>query len=384
MAPQDSTGQDPGDSPPANVPTGTRIIETYEVGELVSSGGMGEVYRGVNVHTGAPVAIKIVLPSLAEDEKISKLFKKEAQILGRLNHDAIVRYHIYTLDHRIGRPCLVMEFVDGESLARRLDVEGPLPEDEVRRLIRRLAEGLGEAHKAGIVHRDLTPGNVILQGGSVERAKIIDFGIARTADAGGTLQDWFAGTLDFVSPEQLGDFGGTIDARSDIYSLGLLAAACCLGRAIPMGATVDEAVTFRRGVPDISGIPPALAPALAKMLEPNPASRPGSMAEVVALLEAPPDAPAERRPRPKTMPAPDRPEIAPVQATPPGQADTPPRQSPGTAQATARQHRQSQARPVRPPPDTTPPPPRSSSPMFVLMLLALATVLAAAAFFVLR
>ena len=117
------------------VPLGTVIIETYEIQSLINVGGMGEVYRGINMHTKDEVAIKIVLPSLAHDPKISALFQKEAQVLGRLFHDSIVRYHIYTYDKGIGRPCLVMEFVEGESLTEHFD-SGPMPEDQVRRLSR--------------------------------------------------------------------------------------------------------------------------------------------------------------------------------------------------------------------------------------------------------
>src|SRR5882724_3788155 len=99
---------------------GVQLNDTYEIDERIASGGMGEVYRGHNIQTGEPVAIKTILPELAAQEAISALFKKEATILGRLYHDTIVRYYSFSRDPRLGRPYLAMEFVDGVSLADRI------------------------------------------------------------------------------------------------------------------------------------------------------------------------------------------------------------------------------------------------------------------------
>lgn len=270
------------------VTTGTQIIGTYEIEQLISSGGMGEVYRGRNIHNGEPVAIKIVLPSLAHDPKIVALFQKEAMVLGRLSHDAIVRYHVFTNDPVIGRPSLVMEFVAGTALGDQLD-RGPMPLEDVKVLLRRLASGLDKAHKAGVVHRDLSPDNVILEDGQVEHAKIIDFGIAKSSTIGGgtLLQGQFAGKFNFVSPEQLGAFGGTVDGRSDIYSLALLIAAACRGKLMDMGSSIVDAVGKRASVPDLQGVPPEMQPLLAHMLQPDPANRPDSMAAVIMMLDNP-------------------------------------------------------------------------------------------------
>ena len=125
---------------------------------------------------------------------IEALFQKEAKVLGRLAHDAIVRYHTYMNPPEIGRPSLIMEFVEGKSLNDRIK-EGPLPEDEVRVLLRRIASGLDRAHGAGVVHRALSPDNIILEGEKVENAKIIDFGIAKSSMKGDRtlLQGQFAG-----------------------------------------------------------------------------------------------------------------------------------------------------------------------------------------------
>ena len=113
------------------VASGTLIMGTYEIEKLINSGGMGEVYRGRNIHNDEPVAIKIVLPSLAHDPKIVALFQKESTTLSRLSHEAIVRYHVFTVDPTIGRPCMVMEFVSGTSVSDRIE-QGPMPvEDSV-------------------------------------------------------------------------------------------------------------------------------------------------------------------------------------------------------------------------------------------------------------
>ena len=148
-----------------------------------------------------------------------------------------------------------MEFVDGKSL---FDVmaRGPMSTADVCKLCHRLASGLSAVHEAGAVHRDLSPDNIILPGGKVERAKIIDFGIARSATIGGEtlIGGSFAGKYNYVSPEQLGLFGGDVRERSDIYSLGLVLAAAMRGSPIDMGGSQMEVVEKRRAVPDLSTI----------------------------------------------------------------------------------------------------------------------------------
>ncbi|MBZ9669073.1 serine/threonine-protein kinase [Mesorhizobium sp. ES1-3] len=260
---------------------GTQLSGIYELDERIASGGMGEVYRGHNIQTGDHVAIKIVLPEFARDQTILSLFRKEASILNHLSHDAVVRYHVFTIDPRIGRPYLAMEFVDGQSL---FDVmrHGPMPGEEVRRLCHRLTSGLAAVHQAGAVHRDLSPDNIILPGGRVERAKIIDFGIARSAAAGGEtlIGGKFAGKYNYVSPEQLGLYGGEVSEQSDIYSLGLVLAAALRGKPLDMGGSQYEVIEKRRTVPDLSDIDPDFQELIAAMLQPDPRDRPASMAEI--------------------------------------------------------------------------------------------------------
>ncbi|TPL79799.1 serine/threonine protein kinase [Mesorhizobium sp. B2-3-13] len=260
---------------------GTQLSGIYELDERIASGGMGEVYRGHNIQTGDHVAIKIVLPEFARDQTILSLFRKEASILNHLSHDAVVRYHVFTIDPKIGRPYLAMEFVDGQSL---FDVmrRGPMPGEEVRRLCHRLASGLAAVHQAGAVHRDLSPDNIILPGGRVERAKIIDFGIARSAAAGGEtlIGGKFAGKYNYVSPEQLGLYGGEVSEQSDIYSLGLVLAAVLRGKPLDMSGTQYDVVEKRRTVPDLSDIDPNFHELVGAMLQPDPRDRPASMADI--------------------------------------------------------------------------------------------------------
>lgn len=302
------------------VTAGTRIIGTYEIEKLINTGGMGEVYRGRNIHDGEPVAIKIVLPHLAQDEMITQLFQKEAKVLNRLVHDAIVRYYVFTNDPDIGRPCMIMEFIEGTSMNDRLK-QGPMSEEDVRLLLRRLASGLEKAHAMGVVHRDLSPDNVILHDGSVAQAKIIDFGIAKSTMKGDAtlLQGQFAGKFSYVAPEQLGAYGGNVDGRADIYSLALMMVAVAQGRQLNMGKSIVEAVRARAAVPDLSGVYPSLRPLLSHMLEPDPANRPADMGEVIRLLDNPEDIPEVAEPEDDD---PDRTRIVRMPTQPPAKAKT--------------------------------------------------------------
>lgn len=265
----------------ATTAVGTQLSGIYELDERIAFGGMGEVYRGHNIQTGDHVAIKIVLPEFARDQTILSLFRKEASILNHLSHDAVVRYHVFTIDPGIGRPYLAMEFVDGQSL---FDImrNGPMPTEDVRKLCHRLASGLSAVHQAGAIHRDLSPDNIILPGGRVDRAKIIDFGIARSATVGGEtlIGGKFAGKYNYVSPEQLGLYSGDVSEQSDIYSLGLVLAAALRGKPIDMGGSQFEIVEKRRTVPDLSDIDADFRGIVEAMLQPDPQVRPISMADI--------------------------------------------------------------------------------------------------------
>jgi len=266
----------------SRVPTGTRLNGIYEIDEAIASGGMGDVYKGHEIHTGDSVAIKILRMELADNEAALALFRKEASALHNLYHEAIVRYFVCSVDPNLRRPYLAMEFVEGAPLSQLLKRE-PLTFEAVRTLARRLALGLDAAHARGIIHRDVTPDNIIIPGGDVGRAKIIDFGIARSTlfGEGTIIGGGFAGKYNYVSPEQLGLYGGDVTARSDIYSLGLTLVEALTGRPIDMSGTQVQVIEKRRKLPDLGGIDMRIRPLLEKMLQPDPANRPESM-QVVA------------------------------------------------------------------------------------------------------
>jgi serine/threonine protein kinase len=263
---------------------GTRLNNVYEIERLVAQGGMGEVYRGFNIQTGDPVAIKMIRPEFASDPEILDLFRREASILHSFTNDAIVRYFVFSVDPQLERAYLAMEFVEGPSLKKRLG-SGPLSLAEVRILQKRVASALEAAHGHGVVHRDISPDNLIMPDGDVRSAKVIDFGIARARRAGeGTiLGGGFAGKLNYASPEQLGLAGADVTAKSDIYSFGLVLAEALLGRPIDMAGSQAEMVDKRRVIPaELAWIDPTIRPLLQAMLQPLPENRPSSMAEVAA------------------------------------------------------------------------------------------------------
>ena len=268
---------------PGSVRQGVRLNGTYEVGDLIAHGGMGEVFRGFNIVTKDPVAIKMILPELSSNPDAFAMFLREASTLHNLSHEAIVRYFVFSVDPDLQRAYLAMEFVDGPSLTKRLS-QGPLPLEDVRILQRRLAGALDAAHRVGVIHRDISSDNVILPNGDPRQAKIIDFGIAKSQRTGdGTIiGGGFAGKYNYVSPEQLGLAGGEVTAKSDIYSLGLVLAEALRGRPINMSGSQAEIIEKRRKVPDLTDIDPAMRPLIAAMLQPAPADRPDSMAAVAA------------------------------------------------------------------------------------------------------
>jgi Protein kinase domain len=269
---------------PLRISPGTRLNGIYEIDHLLGTGGMGEIYKGHAIQTGDPVAIKLMLPELAENEAALALFRKEASALHYLHHEAIVRYYVFTVEPVLQRPYLAMEFVDGRSLSAILQDDGPLEFEAVRSLMQRVAAGLHVAHERGIIHRDVSPDNIIVPGGDLSRAKIIDFGIARSTELneGTVIGSGFAGKHNYVSPEQLGLFGGDVTAKSDIYSLGLVLAQALTGRVLDMGGTQFQIIEKRRKVPDLGAIDMRFRPLLAKMLQPQPENRPESMAAVAA------------------------------------------------------------------------------------------------------
>ena len=264
------------------IPPGTLLVNTYRVERLLGGGGMGEVYLARHAGIGTEHAIKVIRPSMAMNAQVMELFYREARVLRGVRHDAVVSYDGFVRDDQ-GRDYLVMEYVEGQSLSERLK-RGPMSASDVLALRDRLCAGLAEAHRKGAVHRDLSPDNVILPGDRIETAKLIDFGLCKLMDPGQEtiVGSSFAGKYRYASPEQFGLYGGAVDARSDIYSLGLILAAAAQGSPLDMGESFEAALRSRQQVPDLTQVPPILRDWLTAMLQPDPAARPASIG---ALLD---------------------------------------------------------------------------------------------------
>jgi serine/threonine-protein kinase len=268
------------------IKVGDILNHIFEVKRFLARGGMGEVFEGCNVHTEERVAIKVMLPALAGDEKVIAMFRKEAKTLTRLHHQALVEYRVLAQEPDLHVLYIVTDYIEGTSLSASLGTLKPSPE-QLAALLRRLAGGLAAAHELGAVHRDISPDNVILENDDIDEAKVIDFGIAKDLDASAAtiVGDGFAGKLNYVAPEQLGDFGREIGPWSDVYSLGLVILAVAMGRNVDMSGSLVDAIDKRRRGPDLAAIPDDLRPLLAAMLRPDPKERLRSMADVLAMLD---------------------------------------------------------------------------------------------------
>jgi serine/threonine protein kinase len=194
-----------------------QTIGDYDVIEKIAEGGMGTVYKGKHRLTGHVVAIKVVPPNMLNNQVLLRRFENEFRAASKLNHVNVVR----ALDYGTvsGRPYLVMEYVDGESLGQRLERDGKMTEEEAVRIISQAAVGLQEAHKNGLIHRDIKPDNIMVtRDGQV---KIADLGLVKEteADLNLTRTGRGLGTPHFMSPEQFRN-AKNADVRCDIYSLG--------------------------------------------------------------------------------------------------------------------------------------------------------------------
>ena len=221
----------------------------YRVDALLAHGGMGDVYRGTDDVAGTPVAIKVLRHLAAEQ---ARRFATEARTLERLDHPAIVRFCESGADGTT--PYLVMEYVDGPTLAEVLAAEGPLSVERAAVMGMRLADGLAHAHHLGIVHRDVKPGNVLV--GSDGLARLADFGIARLTDATTLTQTgWLVGTASYLAPEQLE--GRHVGPRADVYSLGLVLLEATTGRRAYDGSPTEAAMARLVREPEIPDTLPA-------------------------------------------------------------------------------------------------------------------------------
>lgn len=260
----------------------------YEVVEVAGGGGMGVVLKGYEGALDRFVAIKVLAPHLAASGAARARFAREAKAAAAVLHENVVAIH--RVAEANGLPYLVMPFVAGESLQKRLDEQGPLELLETLRIGMQVAAGLAAAHAQGLVHRDVKPGNVLLDKG-VERVVLTDFGLARAADdASLTRSGVIAGTPQYMSPEQAR--GEPVDHRSDLFSLGSLLYAMLAGRP-PFRAETTFGVLRK-----ISDCEPRLLRELApqssdwlcaivtQLMAKRPADRLGSAAEVADLLGA--------------------------------------------------------------------------------------------------
>ena len=259
----------------------------YEILEEIGRGGMGIVLKAIDPTLQRTVAIKVLSPHLATTGVARKRFMREAQAAAAVTHDHVVTIH--AVEEANGLPHLVMHYVAGMSLQDRIDKGGTLELKEILRIGMQTASGLAAAHAQGLVHRDIKPGNILLENG-VQRVKITDFGLARAVDDASLTQSGFvAGSPQFMAPEQAR--GETIDHRSDLFSLGSVLYTMCTGRP-PFRASTTLAVLRRvsdeipRPIREINPeIPEWLESIIAKLHAKNPDDRFQTAAEVAQLLE---------------------------------------------------------------------------------------------------
>ena len=266
---------------------GQVLNDIWEVGSLHARGGMSEIYEGRHINTDERVAIKLLLPHFASDPRMKGVLLSEARKMTKIRSNAVVHYVMMGEDPRLNIMYIVMEYIVGPRLDQAIQ-EIPKSADTIFRLMRRLSSGLRAAHRSGVFHRDLSPDNILLPNGSLDEAKIIDFGIAKDIDPNQStiIGNGFAGKLGFAAPEQFGDYGGVIGPWTDAYSLGLVMLAVLRGNPVNMGSTFAEAVDRRRTGIDISEIDPDIQNVLRKLIDPNPECRFCSMDELIDFLNA--------------------------------------------------------------------------------------------------
>ncbi|WNZ06810.1 bifunctional serine/threonine-protein kinase/ABC transporter substrate-binding protein [Streptomyces sp. 11x1] len=259
-----------------------RIADHRLLGRL-GAGGMGVVYLA-RTSAGSLVALKVLAAEYAEDTGFRERFRREVEVARRVSSPWAVP--LIDADADAEAPWLATAFVPGPSLAEAVAAYGPLGEHGLRVLGGRLAQALGEVHRAGLVHRDLKPGNVLL---AADGPRLIDFGIARAPeDSGLTATGLVVGTPGYLSPEQAEGRGGlAVGAPSDVFSLGCVLAFAATGRP-PFGTGALDALLYRavHDPADLDGVPAPLGELLSRCLEKDPAARPEVTVLIRELLPA--------------------------------------------------------------------------------------------------
>ncbi|MFG2050426.1 protein kinase [Micromonospora sp. NPDC048935] len=255
-----------------------RLHDRYVLHERIGLGGMSEVWRADDDVLGRPVAIKVLAGQLAADPQLRATIQREARAAARLTHPHVTQVYDYaeaTLAGGVVVPYLVMELVDGHNLADRLRA-GPLPWPEAVRVAGQIAAALAAAHRIGVVHRDVKPGNVML---TDTGAKVLDFGIAALGSLDSQSGEPLMGTPAYFAPERLA--AGPPDPASDVYALGALLYRTLTGQApLPVQSWEDALEVHRRGTPvpplRVPGLPADIAALTLACLAANPADRPSA------------------------------------------------------------------------------------------------------------
>ncbi len=261
----------------------------YRVLKVLGAGGMGVVFHAEDPQLKRAVALKAMLPHLAISPSARQRFLREAQATAAIEHDHIVP--IYCVGEDRGVPFLAMPLLKGEALDVRLQREGQLPLAEVLRIGREVAEGLAAAHERGLIHRDVKPGNLWLEG-ERGRVKVLDFGLARAAGGNShlTQQGAIVGTPAYMAPEQVN--GRALDARCDLFALGAVLYRMATGEPAfqgtdPISTMMAVATEQPRAPRELNpSLPPALNTLILRLLAKDMADRPSSAGEVARVLLA--------------------------------------------------------------------------------------------------
>src|ERR1041385_7323248 len=274
---------------------GSVLSGKYRIDERLNEGGMGTVYRGTHVLMDKTVAIKVLRPSLAADEKIVARFSREARAASRISHPNALSVTDFGEDEN-GTVFLVMEYLSGRTLKKVIQEEGPLPLPRVVDITRQIADALNAAHQQGIIHRDLKSDNIMLLDTMTgDHAKVLDFGIAKinepdgNRDSGLTAPNLVIGTPQYMSPEQCSQ-NSEIDARSDIYLFGVILYEMLVGH-VPFSGDSPAMVMMKHlqePVPSVleerSDLPSSVARVVARAMAKVPGNRYQNVAELIEDL----------------------------------------------------------------------------------------------------